>query len=266
MHIMINNKQTAIIKKDLKAIVFDKTLFPTLLIVPAVFTIILPTVFIMAAYFGAGDMEEFQQLINLLPATQHSGNESMLIVEVLMNNIMPMFFLLIPIMAAMIMAASSFVGEKENRTLETLLYSPLSLKQIFVAKILASFLLSMIVSFASFLLMILVVEAELLLTFHQPYIPNMSWLINMLLVSPSIACIAITLIVRGSAKAKTMQESQQNAVFLIFPILALIIGQFTGIILVGPLLLFCMGIIFAFIALLLMKRAIGKFSYETLLK
>ena len=37
-------------------------------------------------------------------------------------------------MTASIMAASSFVGEKEKRTLETLLYSPLTVGQIFRAR------------------------------------------------------------------------------------------------------------------------------------
>ena len=68
---------------------------------------------------------------------------------------------MIPIMAASIMAASAFVGEKERHTLETLLYCPLTLKQIFQAKVWASFLLSMLVSLISFTAMLLVIEAEL---------------------------------------------------------------------------------------------------------
>ncbi|HIW21560.1 MAG TPA: ABC transporter permease subunit [Candidatus Dorea intestinavium] len=55
---------------------------------------------------------------------------------------------------ASIMAAGSFVGEKEKRTLETLLYSPLSITKIFQAKVLASFLLSMFISFISFVFLI----------------------------------------------------------------------------------------------------------------
>ena len=67
---------------------------------------------------------------------------------------MPLYFLIIPIMAATVMSATSFVGEKEKQTLETLLYCPLSLKQIFRAKVLASFLLSMLVSGISFVAMV----------------------------------------------------------------------------------------------------------------
>ena len=45
-----------------------------------------------------------------------------------------------------VIAASSFAGEKEKHTLETLLYSPLSLRQLFQSKILAGFSVGMMVS------------------------------------------------------------------------------------------------------------------------
>lgn len=262
----MNTKQSAIVRQDLKAIVFDKRQFPVILIVPAVFTLVLPTLFILLSRFGMDDLSDMQNLIDLLPVDGMSGDDPQFMIGALLNYIMPIFFMMIPIMAAMVMAASSFVGEKEKSTLETLLYSPLSLKQIFQAKIFASFILSVIVSIGSFLVMLLVVETEILLLFGSPYIPSISWLINLLLVSPAVSMICITLIVRGSAKAQTVQESQQRAVFLILPVMLLIVGQFTGIFLVGPLLLLGLGIFFALIAFLLMKGAIRKFTYETLLK
>ena len=48
-------------------------------------------------------------------------------------------------------------------------------------------------------------------------LPGISWLIILLLVSPAISLIAVTLIVRGSAKAQSVEESQQSAVFLVIP-------------------------------------------------
>ncbi len=46
--------------------------------------------------------------------------------------ILPVFFMIIPVMAASIMSASAFVGEKEKHTLETLLYCRLSVKQAYL--------------------------------------------------------------------------------------------------------------------------------------
>jgi len=179
---------------------------------------------------------------------------------------MPLFFTIIPILASSIMAASSFVGEKEKRTLETLLYSPLSLTHIFQAKVWASFFISMAVTYASFVIMLIVVESLLLFTFGNMILPGLSWLFIMLIVTPSISLLAITLIVRGSAKAQTMEDSQQRSVFLILPIMLVIVGQFMGIVLINPWYLLIVGAVLGAIAALLMRGSMKKFSYEILLK
>lgn len=41
--------------------------------------------------------------------------------------------------------------------------------------------------------------------------PDISWLIVMLLIAPAISLVAIGITVRGSAKAQTMEEAQQRA-------------------------------------------------------
>ena len=65
------------------------------------------------------------------------------ILNLLLNYVLPLFFLIIPVMTASVMASASFVGGQEKHTLETLLYGPLSLRQVFRAKVLAAFTLSM---------------------------------------------------------------------------------------------------------------------------
>lgn len=263
---MINKMQVALIKKDLRGITANKQLFYTILIVPLILTVVIPSIFILIVHFMPEETSDFQRMLDILPIEQQTGDLEQMVLRLVLNSIMPIFFLIIPIMAASVMAASSFVGEKEKRTLETLLYCPLSLKQIFQSKILASFLMSMMVSFASFFAMVIVVEIEIFFTTGNIMIPDISWLAIMLLVAPAMSLIAITLIVRSSAKAQTMEESQQRAVFLVLPVILLVAGQFTGILLVSFWILFGLGIVLLFIALLLMRGSIGKFSYETLLR
>ena len=85
------------------------------------------------------------------------------------------------------MSVVSFVGEKEKRTLETLSYSPLSVKQIFTEKEAASFLLSMSVSRISFLTRLAVLETGACLTVGRLIVLSGKWLLAMLLVSPSLS-------------------------------------------------------------------------------
>ena len=87
----------------------------------------------------------------------------------------------------------------------------------------------------------------------------------MLLLAPAISLIAITLIVRVSAKSQSMEEAQQKAVFLILPLILLIVAQFTGLVLLDPLLLLILGALLALLAFFLLKRALGRLSYERLL-
>ena len=263
----MNQAMTAVIKKDFKGITSNRRLFASLLIVPLALMIILPSIFIFMIHFIPDD-PDVQKLLDLIPRLDPSVSIELTVAGLIVNYILPVFFLIIPITRSRvsIMAASSFVGEKEKHTLETLLYSPLSAGQIFRAKVMASFLLSMTVSMISFLAMFAVVETEVFFLMGSLLLPDINWLIVLLLLSPSVSLIAITLIVRGSAKAQSVEESQQSAVFLIIPVLLLIVGQFSGVMLLNVWILLGLSILCAAAAWLLMQRALGKFTYEMLLR
>ena len=136
--------EKAIIKKDIRGITSNRRLFSALWIVPLALTVVLPSIFVCAAHFAPDDPDVLA-LLELLPGAANTESVELAIAGIIFNYILPAFFLMIPIMTASVMAASAFVGEKEKHTLETLLYCPLSVKEIFRAKVLASFLLSMLV-------------------------------------------------------------------------------------------------------------------------
>lgn len=254
----------AIIKKDLKRMLSTRRMFFTLLIVPLVLTVLVPSVFLLGQNFLPQEQAEFQKLLELLPTAEHGNSLQENLARLLLDNLLPLFFLIIPIMASTIMSASSFVGEKEKQTLETLLYCPLSLTHIFQAKVAASFLLSMAVSGISFFVMMTVLELEIYLTAGTILMPGLQWLIVMLLLAPSLSLIAITLIVRASAKAQSVEDAQQGAVFLLLPILLLLVNQVGGVLLISVWILLAIGVVCGFAAVVLLKRAAGKFNYEML--
>ena len=262
----MNVRQLAVMTKDIRGVTLNKQVFAVLLIVPLALTIVLPSIFVLVTAFAPDAASDFQKILDMLPADNGARSQQQRIFGLILNNIMPVFFLMIPIMASSVMAASSFVGEKEKHTLETLLYSPLSLKQMFQAKILAGFSVGMMVSYISFAAMMLVLELEVFLLTGKAILLSSSWLAIMLLIAPAISIIAIAVTVRSSAKAQTIEEAQQRAVFLVFPILALLIGQFTGILLISAGLLWGVGAVLAALDVLLMRGAAGSFTYEKLLR
>ena len=260
----MNQAMIGIIKKNFRSITANRRLFVSLLVVPLCLIIVMPSIFMLTAHMAPID-SDLQAMLELVPQSSWSASPEQTLMDLVFNYILPVFFLMIPIMASSIMAASSFVGEKEKHTLETLLYAPLTLNQIFRSKVMASFLLSMLVSLLSFVSMILVVETEAFFLMGVLLIPKLNWLIILLLLSPGVSMIAVTLIVRVSAKAQSMEESQQSAVLLILPLVLLIAGQFSGVMLLSPLLLLALSLVCGVIAWLLLKKSMKRFSYELLL-
>lgn len=255
----------AIIKKDFRGVAANRRLFPTLFLVPSLLAVVLPSIFVIAVHFTPDD-PDILKLLALVPQAAPGQSLELTLWGLLLNSILPAFFLVIPVMASSITAASAFVGEKERHTLETLLYCPLTLRQIFQAKVLASFLVSMVVSLLSFAAMFLVVEGEVFFLAGQALRPSVNWLAVLLLVSPAVSLIAVTLIVRGSAKAQSVEESQQAAVFLILPLLLLVVGQFAGLFLMSFWLLLGLGLLCGALAWILLRKSMGRFTYERLLQ
>ena len=256
----MNRAISAIVKKDMREITANKQLLLMIVMVPLVLTLVVPTIFLLSAHFVPEQVDELQPLMRLLPEDVQSMGTEAIMVRLLMDNILPVFFLIIPIMAG-----SSFVGEKEQNTLETLLYSPLTVRQLFHAKVLASFLFSMLISWISFLLMVLVLGAESFALTGVMLIPGISWLLVLVLLSPAVALIAITMIVRGSAKAQNVMEAQQKAAFLILPVVFLIAGQFIGAMLINAWILAGLAVVLGLAAWILLKISLRKFSGEMLL-
>lgn len=262
----MNIMQSSIIKKDLRGITANKQLLISMISVPVALTVVVPSIFIMLIHFVPDDLSDFDTMLRMLPLEIQPNNMEHAIISLVINNIMPVFFIIIPIMTSSIMAASSFVGEKEKRTLETLLYCPLSIKLIFQAKILSSFIMSQVVSILSFIVMTFVTQLEILITTGNLLLPDISWLVVLLILSPAVSLIAITLIVRGSAKAQTMEESQQRSALLVLPVIFLVVGQFVGIILINVWILLGLSVLLAVIAWFLMNRSFQNISYDSILR
>lgn len=255
----------AIIRKDIRGITANRQLFVTILVVPLVLALVVPTIFMLTIRFAPAEMADMEPLLSLVPGIDAHTDMKEVMAELFFNHVLPIFFLIIPIMAASVMAAASFVGEKEQHTLETLLYGPLTVRQIFYAKVLASFLFSMLVSWLAFGAMLVVLETESMLLSRTAMMPGAGWLAVMLLVSPVVSLIAITLIVRGSARAQNMMEAQQKAAFLVLPVVLLLVEQFAGVMLINVWMLAGLGLVLIVPAAILLKMSLGNFTCEKLL-
>lgn len=102
----------AIIKKDFRGVASNRRLFSALFIVPLVLTVVLPSVFFLTIHFVPDD-PDIAKLLSLLPEAARMESLELTLSSMILNYILPVFFLMIPIMSASIMAARP-LQEKRN--------------------------------------------------------------------------------------------------------------------------------------------------------
>lgn len=262
---MVNKMQAVLIRKELKGVIGSRRFFLDYLLLPLIMALVVPVGAILAIVFMDGGAE-FEQLMTIMMISIPEGQADLAAIQMLINNIMPTFFLMIPVFTATVMAAASFTGEKERRTLETLLYSPMSLREIFSAKVLGALFLGLIVTVLSFIVMMVVVAFLVWFLLGEVFIPSVMWLVIIGLVAPAFVFLGIIVQVRISAKAKSSEEAYQRGSMLVLPLVMLLISQFAGILLISTWMFVVLGVVLAVLAWVLMRVAFSKFTYEELLK
>jgi ABC-2 type transport system permease protein len=169
-----------------------------------------------------------------------------------------------PITSAMSVAASSVISEKQARTLEPLLVTPITTFELLGGKLLGALLPALVLSVASIALYLGVVAA----TAHDGVVAALlgpRTLGVVLLLGPLAAMVALQLAVCVSSRVNDARTAQQLGVFVILPIPALLIAQiFGGIELTVPVILWISLALLAVNAAL-MWFAIRLFDRETIL-
>lgn len=115
-------------------------------------------------------------------------------------------FMLIPVINAMMIAVNSFVGEKERRTLESLLFAPIEIKDLFIGKLLASFIPAYASTLASFLVGGIIMNVLAYPMFGSIIFPSLNWFILLFWVIPVFTISAILFSVLVSARSKAFRK------------------------------------------------------------
>lgn len=175
-----------------------------------------------------------------------------------------LLFLLTPITGAMALAAHSIVGEKQARTLEPLLATPLTTVELLIAKVLGALWPSLAVSLISlslylgglFLLALPGVAAAMV---------NLRTLLLVVVIAPAAALVGLQAALIVSSRVNDARTAQQVGVLLIVPVTVLLVAQFTGAYWISNLVLLLIGAGLFAIWLALLGVSVLLFRRETIL-
>lgn len=266
-------KAMLVFRKDWREIRRNWQVILPIVVVPLMISVFLPvllTVIPSTAAMSGTPINGFEALIQNLPNHVQEQLARMTEIQVMIY-IMALYFfaplfLIIPLMASSVIASDSFAGEKERKTIEALLATPISDSELFLGKTLVSFIPSMAVTIVSFVMYSIVFD---LLTFSifngALLLPTFDWILLIFGLAPTVALASIGLTVMISAKVKGFKEAQQISVILLLPILALVFGQATGAVIFGPMVISALIALFAIIDFAIFRLGVKLFKREEIL-
>lgn len=226
----------AITSKDLYEVRHNRMVWGPMIVLPVIFCLVLPLLLIIlpqAAPNMGTDPDIAVMLENLSPSIQAQldgldDNQKMIVV--ILGYMFAPLFLILPIMTASTIGTNSFVGEKERKTIEALLYTPTSDRELFVGKMLAAVIPSLLITWVSFVIYTLVVNVVGGPVIGRPWFPTQAWYPLIIWVTPAVAVLGVLGAVAISARASTFMGAYQTTGLLVIPVLLLVLGQVFGVI------------------------------------
>ena len=137
------------------------------------------------------------------------------------------YFLIVPAMVPMAIATQSVIGEKQARSLEPQLATPLEIGELLAGKAIAAATPAVLATWIVFVLYGLVngMIADPVLT---QLVFNDTWRLAMVTLVPLICLLSVLLGIIVSSRVSDARTAQQIGGFVVLPIIAIAVAQFFG--------------------------------------
>ena len=224
-------RMLALLRKELADERQNLGLFVPSLIV-AVVAILLPVFVAIVVPYATGerlsDSSDFEIAVELYrsqPGTRTLDPEAA--IQAYLFQFFAVMLVLIPVTASMSLAAYSVVGEKQARTLEPLLVTPITTFELLGAKVLGAFLPSIALTAVSYIVYVLMT-----VIFARPGVAGILLgarsIATVFVLGPLAALAALQMAVCVSSRVNDARTAQQIGVLVILPIPGLLVGQLFG--------------------------------------
>lgn len=230
--------------KDLKAIRHRRTILYTLVGFPLAISILFS--YIVGYIFSAAPTTKISDIAGLLDA-------------------FAFWFVIIAATLPSPIASYSIVGEKVEKSLEPLLATPATDGEILLGKCIASFLPTILATYASAVIYTASVDSTLYSRAGGLYYPNGEMLVILLLLAPLTAILSIETNVITSARVTDVRSASQLGSVVFAPFIGLYIAGEIGVITLDTTSLLIISAFFAVLAVAMFSMSVRTFQREEIL-
>lgn len=222
-----------ILQRDLRVVARSRAVSLPILLLPVVFFVLAPALLTLGAAAIGNDVAEFEELLAMMPEAFRRDvaglDPSGQLIVWGLEYVFATFFLIVPLMTSAVIAADSFAGEKERKTLEALVYTPTSDLELYAGKLLAPWLAAVAVSTIGYVVFVFVATVCGGAIVGRPVALTPRWLLFVLALAPGVAALAVGALVLVSARVRGFQEAYQLGGIVVLPLVILLLGQLTGV-------------------------------------
>jgi len=174
------------------------------------------------------------------------------------------FFLLMPAYIPLAIATFSIIGEKQARSLEPVLAAPIRTVELLAGKVIAALVPGVLAGWLTYLVFVglasFVYGPALFSVVTDP-----SWLMGVFVLGPAVGLSSVVAGVIVSSRVSDPRVAQQIGGIIIVPIIAVILLQATGTVLVGATGYLVLAVIVTIVSLIGLRVGVTLFDREAIL-
>lgn len=249
-----------IFKKEIKEVLRSKSIWVPSIILSLIFAVVMPVALSIGSSSLLKDPDTARLFSKILP-----GYEPFTAFVIFLSKQLLVFLLLVPAMIPSIIAPTSITLEKESRTLEPLLATPVKTSELLMGKTLTSMIPSFAISTFNFILLSVTIDIISFPKLGYIFLPNSEWLITAFILSPAISFIITMISLIFSSRTIDVKSAQAVGSAIILPIYAIVGMQIGGLFLMKTFYLLIACILLISICPLVLRIAIKVFDRENIL-
>ena len=254
--------------KDFKEFTKSKYVLTSIILLPIVLGVLVPfQVLLYAGSFRTGEnfSSNFGQFMdrifsNVIKDWAIFSDQAKALIS--LSYIMLIIVSMMPIIITSVISAETIAGEKERKTIEALLASPLRESEIVSAKIISSFIPSMAATFLSIVSFTIVMDIFLYPHVGRIFFPEIFSLIVLLVISPLMTILAVELLIMISTRVTTVRDANQLGGLLLIPLIFVIFGALSLYLFNSTLSIVITLVILIIVDLIFYKISISIFKRE----
>lgn len=224
-----------VMRTDLRQLIGAKDFWIPMVLLGSFFFLIVPA-FLLSIINSIGSVDSITQVsdaLKLLPqsaqqAVPQDAAASTKVSYVLAVYLFAPIAVVVPLTISTAVGASSIVGERERGTGEFLAHSPADVREIYMGKLIASLIPGYVTTVVGFGIYSILVNVIVGPDVGGWFFPTPSWWLLIIWVLPPFLALALSLVLRLSARVKSTAAAQQASGLITFPLIIIAYGQSTG--------------------------------------